>query len=30
MTKFEKKEIIRDNNVTRLLWFLFGFLCAFV
>lgn len=30
MTKFEKREIARNSNITRLLWFSFGFLCAFI
>jgi hypothetical protein len=28
MTDFDKTEIIRDNRVTRLLWFTIGFICA--
>jgi len=28
MTDFDRTEIIKDNRVSRLLWFTLGFLCA--
>ena len=28
MTDLDRTEIIRDNRVSRLLWFTLGFLCA--